>query len=133
MPPGVPRSYSVVGANATLASQTEQVLATLSGIATFGTGQRVLLVAYVPLAPNNADVTGVELNVRRNSLTGTALTAEDLDVPAIGALTKGGLYVGMWIDTPGEVAGLAYVLTAKSLAGAGTSAIVVPSLTAIVQ
>jgi hypothetical protein len=133
MPPGVPRQFVVVGANATLASQAEQVLATLSGISTFGTGQTVALFGYVPLNPSNADVTGVELNVRRNSLTGTALTALDLDVPAVGALAKGGTYIGAWTDTPGDVANLAYVLTAKTLAGTHTAAILVPTLVAIVQ
>lgn len=130
---GVTRQSSVVAATATLASQTEQVIATLTGISTDGNSQIIVLTGIVPFNPNNVDVTGVQFKIRRNSLTGTAIETLTPDVQAVTASAGGDTYTVMGQDQPGEVANLSYVLTAKTLAGAGTAAVGASILAAVVQ
>lgn len=130
---GVTRQSSVLGSAVSLATQTETVIATLTGISTDGNSQIVVLTGIVPLTPDNADVTGVQFKIRRNSLTGTAVETLTPDVQPVTASDGGDTYTVMAQDQPGEVANLSYVLTAKSLTGTHTCTVGAPILAAVVQ
>lgn len=106
-----------VTAAAVLPLATETVVATLAGISTLPGGARVLLDGLV-LIDAAVGSTTVTVRTRRTSLTG-ALVGEAAVVTMTGDITV--LTAHHAEDTPGEVSGRTYVLTAEA-AGAAASA-----------
>lgn len=122
MPPlGTPTLYVNAIAASTPASQTETVIGTSAPVSTQNVAQRVAVAALMTMHVNNVDVTSLEIRVRRTSLTGTQVgSTVTANVPADAGGNADNPYVIDVVDTPGDVSGLVYVVTVKTLAGAGT-------------
>lgn len=118
MPPTGQRTFSIyVTTDVPLTSGVEAVVATLGGITTWSPDNVVRLTGWVSLT-TAAGATGTTLRFRRQSLTGTQVGESQLVSTA--AATTFELVIDAE-DTPGDVAGLPYVLTALVAGGNGTA------------
>lgn len=106
-----------VTSDVVLTLATELVVATIPGVTTDGVAQVVRLLGYM-VVTTGVGATTVTLRWRRTGLTGTL-------VGEANAITSAASTVFSWPheaeDTPGEVASLAYVLTATAAGVAGTA------------
>lgn len=99
------------------AANTETVVATTPGVIMPGPGYTIHLKGLVTYTAGTT-ATGVTVRIRRNSLTGTIVgepNAETGDIVAAKSTTL----QAFGDDTPGEAAGMTYVLTVQ---GAGEGA-----------
>lgn len=130
MSPAALRTLATTGVtNATIVTTAETVVATLTGITTDNPSTIVYLEAYANIAVAAA-TTSLVLRVRRTGLTGTLVgAAQTTTVTASTTATE--LY--QVVDTPGEVAGLTYVLTAVCTAAGANSTVNAVGLQAQLQ
>lgn len=113
----------------TLVTTAETVVATLAGISTSLVGQRVKLRGWVQLTLGAATTT-VTLRVRRTSVTGTLVgEANPVAIPSAAATT--GEFEICVEDSPGEIAGGTYVLTAEQASATGNGTALQSSLEAM--
>lgn len=118
MPGALSRPVSVFfTADVTLTLATEVVVLTLPGISTDGAGQTIRLTSTLQVT-TVAAATTVTLRWRRSSLTGTLVG----EAPAITTAASTLFAIPFAVDdNPGEVASLAYVLTATAAGAAATA------------
>ncbi len=118
MPVPWPRKFSSsVTADVTLTLATEVVVVTIPSVSADGADQVVRLVGWV-VAQTGVGATTVTLRWRRTGLTGTLVgeaNAITTAASSVFTLTHDGE------DSPGDVASLAYVLTATAAGVAGTA------------
>lgn len=115
--------------NTTLTTTAETVVATLAGITTSLVGQRVKLRGWVQLTLGAATTT-VTMRVRRTSVTGTLVgEANAVAIPSAAGTT--GEFEVCVEDSPGDLAGGTYVLTAEQTGATGDGTALQASLEAI--
>ena len=118
-----------VTADTTITTTAETVLATLSGVSTPRPGLKVVLTGFAQITTGGS-TTALTFRVRR----GTAITdplvgeANPEQIEAAAGSTEG--HTVVFEDTPGEVAGQSYVLTAQATAAAANASGVFASLKA---
>lgn len=118
-------SSGVVGVVA-LTGTTETVVATCGGCVTRYAGQ-TFKIRGQSFITTGANQTGVILRIRQQSLTGTLVN----DQTAQTIVTAGGdsdIYHAFGTDTPGDVTGYTYVLTAQQAGGSNNGATVYSDL-----
>lgn len=120
---------SAVVTGLAVVTTAETVVATLPSVSTDGPSRRIELLAEVDHAVG-ASSTGVTLRIRRGTdATGTVVGV----VTNEGTLAAAGTYATYTIeavDTPGEVAGQAYVATVADAGATGNGAVNKAILTA---
>lgn len=113
-----------------LSGSTEAVIATLSGVVTPYGPQTVRLIGRT-LLTSGSTTTAVVLRIRRASLTGT-LVDNQTGQSVITAAASTNIYEVDGDDTPGDVTGFVYVLTAQQTGGGTGGTTVYSSLDAFV-
>lgn len=109
-------SSTIVGSPAAAA---ETVICQTPAITVDFTARLVYLTSAVNMTVGTSG-TAVTLRLRRTGLTGTLVIAS----PALTAVAANIISIGIdTTDTPGDLSGLVYVLTAQVTAGAATSTI----------
>ncbi len=97
----------------TLVTTAETVIGTFLGISVSGPGSRVLISSTVIVTPGTG-TTAIQLRVRRGTTVAGAQVGSTVQFPVTAAvLNAGDISV---VDSPGEVAGQAYVITAQQVA-----------------
>jgi hypothetical protein len=109
-------------ADTTLVTTAETVVATIAGVSVPRAGMQVELKGHLSITTGTA-TTGVTLRFRRDSLTG-ALVGEaepDTIAAAVGSTEP---YDYQVMDSPGEIQGATYVLTAQQVAATGNGTVI---------
>lgn len=121
--PATPLIYSSGAVLATaISGATEVVAATCSGVSMRYAGQRTTCIGHA-LVTTPGSTTGVVIQVRRASLTGTQIgDATNQAVTAAAATSN--MYVVVATDTLSEIDGMTYVMTITCTAGSGAGSIV---------
>jgi len=124
---GLRKFTTLVTADVTLATTTETVIATLSGVSTNQPGQTVVFEGDCTLTTGTA-TTAVTLRVRRDSLTGALVgeTVPDAVSAAAGSVETHQIVVGD--STLGEFTGATFVLTAQQTAATANGTVSQASL-----
>lgn len=100
----------------TLTATTETVIMTLPGVSTNGAQDQVFVSGSMAVTAGTA-ATGVTVRVRRGTgITGTVIGTAEVD--SVTAATTEPFPFDAF-DTPGEVAGQQYVVTAQQVAATG--------------
>jgi hypothetical protein len=102
-------------ANVTVVGVTETVIATLAGVSTKTPTSSFTLLGWAQLTPGT-DATSIKLAIRRTSVSGTLVgEANGETFGAAASQVRGQTIVSD--DAPGDVASMAYVLTALQAGG----------------
>lgn len=127
-----PLFFQTFDITASPADATETVIATLTGVASAYAGQSFKLYGACNVTPE-ASGADVILRIRRASLTGT-LVSGPVGVPGeVDPNTGGVTAIINGTDSPGDVAGQIYVLTATITSAAGASVVNQATLSARVD
>ena len=118
-----------VSADTPLVTTAETVVATLSGVTLPRAGMFVNLHGQATITTGTA-TTGVTLRVRRDSLTGPLVSESEPDVIAAAVGSNEPFTIAVQ-DTPGELQGATYVLTAQAVAATGNGSCTHANLTAV--
>lgn len=113
-----------------LSTTVEAVIATLSGVVT-PLGNQTVTLSGTTLLTSGSTTTAVVLRIRRASLTGT-LVGDQTGQTTITAAADTNVYEVRGVDTPGDVTGFVYVLTAQQTGGGSGGTTVYSRLDAFV-
>lgn len=113
-----------------MVSTTEVVVATLAGVVT-PLGPQTIQLHGAAFIKSGSTTTALTLRIRRASLTGT-LVGDQTPQDIYTAAADSNWYPVNGSDTPGEVTGAVYVLTAQSTGGGTGGTTVTAFLNAVV-
>lgn len=117
-------------ADTSLVTTAETVIATLAGVTTKYGSESVRLRGWAQITAGTA-TTAITLRIRRSSVTGTLVGEANPIQGGVAAASTSGLDIAT-TDTPGDVAGQTYVLTAQQTAATGNGTALQASLEAAV-
>jgi hypothetical protein len=116
----------------TITTNTETVVATLSGVNSRSPGGQIALTGYCQFAVQAA-TTDVKVRVRQDSLTGAVLNTQPAEFAATAATTTFEQLSIVATDTPaGEYAGKQYVLTIQATNAGANWSVTAATLAALV-
>lgn len=114
-------------ADTALVTVAETVIATLPGVSNQSADGIIRFMGYA-VVTGGANTTFVTLRVRRASLVGTLIGEGDPATLTGAAIASVPIYAE---DTPGEVGGVTYVLTAQLTAASANGSVQIASLLAL--
>lgn len=129
MPRGRTKNKSVSnGVDTNLVTTAETVIATLNGVTTSSPDESVFITGHAVILAG-ASATGVSLKLRRGTTpAGTQIGEAEIATVAAATTVIGMIAAG---DSPGEVAGQSYVLTAQQVAATGNGTSTFATLTSV--
>jgi hypothetical protein len=123
--------FSSTFGNQQATTNSELVIATLTGVNSRSPGGAINLVGFAQFAVD-ASATAVTLRIRSGSLTGSVVNGQTAPVTiTAGVVSTDQLSISCQDVPSGEYAGQTYVLTIKSTAAAGNWNTTIASLSAV--